>query len=95
MKKCHRCHRVLTIESPVGRREVCPFCGEDLHVCQNCRFYEPGAYNDCREPSAERVVDKNRSNFCDYFSFRDENTVPAGDTVSADAKQRAEALFKK
>ncbi len=34
----------------------------------NCRFYDETAYNECSEPSAERVVDKEKSNFCDYFS---------------------------
>jgi len=94
MKKCHRCHHRLTIESAVGRREVCPFCGVDLHACLNCRFYELGVYNDCREPSAERVVHKDRANFCDYFRFRDEENVPMG-TTSSDTRQRAEDLFKK
>ena len=27
----------------------------------------PGVANDCREPAAERVADKEQGNFCDYF----------------------------
>ena len=46
---CHACQKTLDIGDRVGRREACPFCGRDLHVCLNCRFYAPGAYNDCRE----------------------------------------------
>ncbi len=38
-----------------------------MRVCLNCSFYAPGAANDCREPQAERVVDKERANFCEFF----------------------------
>jgi len=71
MKRCHACRKIIEIKMPVGRREECPFCGADLHCCLNCNFYSPGAYNDCKEPLAERVIEKNRSNFCDLFVFRD------------------------
>ena len=93
MKRCSRCKKELTLENKVTRREACPFCGWDLHVCLNCRFYDPGAYNQCREPQAERVLDKERSNFCDYFLFRDESTVdPSG---GPPIKEILANLFKK
>jgi len=76
----------------IGRREQCPFCGTDLHVCLNCVFYEPGAYNDCRESQAERVVDKSRSNFCDYFRFLDAKEKTGAPAVNA--KDKLAALFK-
>lgn len=92
---CHFCGHVLETGDRVGRRESCPSCGRDLHVCLNCRFYAPGAYNDCREPQAERVMEKDRSNFCDFFSFRDGTLqVPAEDGISS-TKNRLESLFKK
>lgn len=77
----------------IGRRDTCPHCGRDLRCCKQCRFYDVHAYNACREVSAERVVDKERSNFCDYF-------VPRGATRRAmnrsdEAKEALEALFKK
>jgi hypothetical protein len=34
-----------------------------------CRFYDRHAHNQCREPNAEWVTDRERRNFCDYFSF--------------------------
>jgi hypothetical protein len=50
-------------------------------------------YNECREPSAERVVDKEKANFCDYFEFH---------RVSGTASEKKESwrddldsLFKK
>ena len=75
MKVCSSCSSVVEPGDRVGRTETCPVCGADMHCCLNCRFHDPGAYNQCSEPQAERVLEKDRSNFCDYFSFRD---APAG-----------------
>ena len=72
MKRCFSCGKELGhIEGKPGRAEECPFCGADLRVCLNCRFYDEGASNECREPLAERVTEKDRANFCEYFEFRD------------------------
>lgn len=49
------------------REGECPACRKQTHVCRNCRFYSPGRANDCEEPVAEPVTDKQRANFCDYF----------------------------
>jgi len=67
---CPRYRKPLVLSQQIGRREMCPHCGADLHACLNCRFYDPGAYNACREPQAERGLEKERANFCDYFAFR-------------------------
>lgn len=50
-----------------GRSDVCSGCMKDTRVCLNCRFHDPGSYNECRENIAERIVDKEKSNFCDFF----------------------------
>ena len=63
---CWKCKKEISIEKPV-RGDECPLCHADLHVCRACDFYESGAHNDCRESSANMVIDKERSNFCDYF----------------------------
>ncbi len=83
------------MERNVGRQEICPSCGADMHVCLNCGFYSPGAYNDCREPQAERVVDKRRSNFCDYFAFADGPARRMAAAGKDDARSRLDSLFKK
>ena len=93
MKICHKCRQEIKRESIIGRQELCPSCGADLRCCVNCAFYEPGAYNDCREPQAERVLDKTRSNFCDYFTFIDSGEKKGN--KSAGAKDKLEGLFKK
>jgi len=76
-----------------GRREECSSCGADLHACKNCRFYDATAYNECREPSAERVKEKERSNFCDYFKFK--AGCSANQAADNSWKNKLEDLFKK
>lgn len=95
MKRCRACTKEIRIDRAVGRQETCPHCGADLHACLNCSFYSPGAYNECREPQAERVLDKHRSNFCDYFAFADEAARAGQKGKKEDARSRLEDLFKK
>lgn len=76
-----------------GREGHCPSCGKASHVCRNCRFYAPGRPNDCIEPIAERVVDKERPNFCDLLEPV-ARTGGAAKPSADDLKAAAEALFK-
>jgi hypothetical protein len=90
--KCWHCGVALT-SLDYGRQDTCRKCGRDTKVCRNCEHYERGVNNDCREDQAERVVDKERSNFCDYFRPSDKSQ---GGAQARDAmKVAAEALFKK
>ena len=93
MAACHACGTEIPRADRVGRRETCARCGAELHCCRNCRFYAPGMHNDCAENQAERVVDKDRANFCDYFALGDGRQV-AGDAGVA-ARSRLDELFKK
>jgi len=52
---------------PLPRREACPRCRAELHVCRMCEFFDAAAPQQCREPVAEHVPDKSRANFCGYF----------------------------
>jgi hypothetical protein len=94
--KCVFCEQPIKIEGPVGRKDVCPKCGRDLRCCKQCKFFDPGAYNECREVSAERIVDKERANFCDYFRVRGSvGPRRSGYQKTEEAKAALEALFKK
>jgi hypothetical protein len=75
-----------------GRRDECSQCTEDIHVCLNCIHYDVGSYNECKESASDFVKEKDRANFCDYFSPSDKskNLNQKEDLMSA-----AEALFKK
>ncbi|MGV8057494.1 MAG: hypothetical protein AB2L12_05605 [Smithellaceae bacterium] len=92
MKICHHCKKEIKLNSFTGRQEQCPFCDADLHCCLNCTFYERGLYNDCRERQAERVLDKTRSNFCDFFRF---GQTSEKTTEKPSAQDTLEALFRK
>ena len=91
--ECAFCNTKINVTDKVGRSDICPHCGNDLRCCKQCHFYEPRAYNECKEVGAERVVDKERANFCEYF-------MPGGKfQARVNRKQNArdalEALFKK
>jgi hypothetical protein len=77
----------------VGFRDACPRCGCDLHACRNCSHHDPGAYNECREPNAERVSDRERANRCDWFAPRTGATAATPDP-GPDARAALAALFK-
>lgn len=80
----------------IGRRDECPHCHADLHVCLNCQFYDSAVYNECHESNAERVLEKDRSNYCDYFSVGVQHAVPLQEANPADnARRKLESLFKK
>ncbi|MCX7982605.1 MAG: hypothetical protein N2572_06830 [Syntrophales bacterium] len=89
---CFHCGKPIEIKGLIGRKEVCPHCGYDLRVCKNCHHYAPGMYNDCRELQAERVIDKERANFCDFFVFR--NSIDDKKIKEAEARRRLESLFR-
>lgn len=88
---CHRCGRPVDTVDRIGRRETCPGCGAYLHCCRNCRFYDPGLHNQCREPQAERQVDKEQGNFCEYFTLGAAGGKPSD---AADARSKLDALFR-
>jgi len=95
MPVCFSCGAQLDGGGKPGRAETCPACDADVHCCLNCEFYETGSYNECREPQAERVLEKDRSNFCDFFDFR---KSAAGRFAAGGTPPRSnplDALFKK
>ncbi|MFH1873646.1 MAG: hypothetical protein ABH859_00460 [Pseudomonadota bacterium] len=90
--QCAFCEKQIEILDKVGRQDVCPNCQQDLHCCKQCRFYDPAAYNECHETQAERVLDKEKANFCDYFQFGSNKKI---DNNKNETVSKLEALFKK
>ena len=94
--RCHACGAGVPLASGerVGFRDVCEACRADLHVCRNCVHHDASAYNECREPNAERVDDRARANRCEYF--RPGAPAQAGPAAARDPSRAAlDALFKK
>jgi hypothetical protein len=92
---CHHCRNEVQTEKFVSRTDECPHCSSDLHCCLNCSNYDPSAHNRCREPQAEWVTDREKANFCDFFTpnrtMQGQGTKPPG----GDVRKAFDSLFKK
>jgi len=91
--QCAFCGYKLNIDTKLMKSDVCPQCSRDLRCCRQCKFYDHHAYNDCKEVMAERIVDKERSNFCDHFVLRGSSQQKSN--REEDARKALEALFTK
>jgi len=96
MSACYFCGSTLDPKQRIVRDSSCTSCGRDLHACVQCRFYDRHAHNQCREPNAEWVTDRERRNFCDYFAL---NPVAAAGAKAVDrakaARSKLDSLFGK
>jgi predicted RNA-binding Zn-ribbon protein involved in translation (DUF1610 family) len=91
--RCWSCGQGLT-KADYGRENTCPGCGKPTRVCRNCRHFAPGRPNDCVEPLAERVLDKERANFCELFDPSHRPSAAPGSAGADDLLERAQDLFK-
>jgi len=91
---CWKCgHALDDMPMPLRRRDECPACGVDLHVCRMCEFYSTSVAKSCREPVAEEVTDKERANFCDYFRGQPGVHAAGGVSEAEAAQAQLEAMF--
>jgi len=91
---CWKCGASLADYTlPLRRLEECRACGAELHVCKLCRFYDTSKAKHCQEPIAEEVKDKERANFCDYFTPRPDAFSTVADTAAQAARAELDALF--
>ncbi|MDR2069132.1 MAG: hypothetical protein LBP71_04620 [Spirochaetaceae bacterium] len=92
---CWYCGSAVKDEEPLGRARQCADCGRDLRVCRHCRFYLPGARGDCAEPGAEVPPDKERGNFCEWFSLDPRfRAKTAGEKARRNAAGTAQSAFE-
>ena len=90
---CWKCGASLEgVLLPFARLAECPACRTDLHVCRMCGFYDTGSAHACREPVADEVQDKTRSNFCGYFQASDQ-AYGGGNKAALAARAQLEGLF--
>ncbi|MCD6165710.1 hypothetical protein J7K19_03250 [bacterium] len=94
---CYKCGVEISLpgNDKPRRQDLCPKCSAPLHCCRNCRFYDPKAYHQCREPQAEWVRDKEIANFCEYFELGKGKTDQAAQKRREEARKKLESLFKK
>lgn len=91
--KCWHCGLGLSA-ADYGREAACLGCGKATRVCRNCRQYAPGRPNECLEPMVERVLKKERANFCELFDPSDRPAAVNTGPEKGVLRQAAEDLFK-
>ncbi len=90
---CYNCLKKFPIlGETIHRTDACPHCDVSIRCCKMCKFYDPKCYNECRESNAERIVEKEKANFCDFY-FPDNREAEA--SAKENAAKAFEALFKK
>ena len=97
---CHHCGREVRLLAELQRTDGCTFCHSDLKCCQNCRFFDPGFNNQCREPQAEWCPEKSKANFCEFFEFVERAGMGragfgGSPTDQSRARSAFDSLFKK
>jgi hypothetical protein len=90
MRTCYRCGGEIPTTQRVLRDEECPHCAQDLHCCRNCRFHDPAVSNQCAEPQADYVVDKERANFCEFFAFQQKGAALTSRPQEAGSRGRSQ-----
>lgn len=91
---CYRCGASLSeLSLPLSRRDQCPDCNADLHVCKMCISFDSNVPRKCREDGAEDVTEKERPNFCDWFKPSDKAFDPMRKSDADAANDALAALF--
>lgn len=78
---------------PLSRTAECKRCRADLHVCRLCEFYDPRMGKQCREPVADEVQNKERANFCGYFTAKAGAFNSGNHVAQQAARTQLDALF--
>ena len=90
---CWNCGRPTGLEGKIMRSDSCQQCLADLRCCRGCRFFDPTAHFQCREPIDGPIANKEKANFCDYFQVR--AAVQAGGKIirNTDSKEEMKKKF--
>ena len=92
---CWYCGSPITDEEPLGRSLVCSDCGKDLRSCRNCRHCRPdGCAESGADGGAGKPYDRDRANFCDWFSLNQKfREATEGQKDSRDKAASAKSAF--
>ena len=92
--RCYRCGESLAaLTLPLSRQDECPGCGNYLHVCKMCVYFDATVPRQCREDGAEEVKEKDRLNFCDWFKPSESAFDPGRKSEEDQARAALDALF--
>ncbi|MCI0507442.1 MAG: hypothetical protein L0Z73_15215 [Gammaproteobacteria bacterium] len=91
---CWKCGAsIADLPFPLARHASCSVCGAQLHVCKQCKFYDKTRSNQCQEPIAEPVYEKEKANFCELFQVKANAYQTRSTTAAEAAKSQLDALF--
>jgi len=94
--RCKHCgERVLDLDS-IGVGARCRKCGEALHSCSQCAFFDTAARFECAKPIPARIVSKKAGNECTFYAPAKtfDLTGTRGSATPDDARAAFDALFK-
>ncbi|MGA8258873.1 MAG: hypothetical protein WB783_01525 [Arenicellales bacterium] len=78
---------------PFSRFAECPACRTELHVCRMCRHYNPRYVGQCDHDFADKVLIKDKSNFCSHFRPSPGAFEGSLDGGKQKAQQELQSLF--
>jgi len=91
---CFRCGESLEkLSLPLSRRDECPSCMVNVHVCRMCIYFDTNVPRQCLEDGAEEVLDKVKVNFCDWFKPSTTAFDPVMSARESQAKASLASLF--
>ena len=91
---CYRCGAGLDkLSLPLSRRDECPACRVELHVCRMCVCYDAAVPKACTEDDALEVHNKTGANFCDWFKPKPDAFTPEEIEAERAARGELAALF--
>jgi hypothetical protein len=92
--KCWKCGADLkSVPRPFSRFAECPGCRNELHVCRMCRYYDRRYIGECSHDNADKVLVKDKSNFCSHFRPSPHAFTDDGNPEKDRAQQELESLF--
>lgn len=92
--KCWKCGADLkSVPRPFSRFAECPACKAELHVCRMCRHYDLRYVGECNHDFADKVLVKDKANFCSHFKPSARAFEGAGDPEKEKAQQELQYLF--
>lgn len=91
---CWKCgERLQRSRAPIRRLDECQVCQAPLHVCRMCRHYDSRLINACRHDHADKVVEKEHANFCQFFRPRANANMSAVDRESNTSRMELDDIF--
>jgi len=90
--RCSRC--AAEVSHPYASEARCGKCGAELHACNQCAFFDPGARFQCMQAIAARIALKDVRNDCTLWEPRMTVERETHSVATSSARQAFDDLFK-